>query len=306
MNKTRNNMAIIPCVCLLLCYGCVSQSSSHGREDVSSEISLTADSLPESDNDTISQQEDIFCQDRDAKKIAILASYPDMVKDIHDNKVFFSDSSFITYDDNTEKDFVTMLDESDVEDMFYVPYRLPEKAPEYLEDAGRSRSEALFKKMYGASESAVRKNLVNVDWFGQNVTFSSINGAADSLKAVRDEIAKYPELRPILKSSGTFYWRTVRGSKRQSAHSYGIAIDVGVDKADYWQWNAKTNEELSKFRYNNRMPLKLVEIFERHGFIWGGAWYHYDTMHFEFRPEILHYGRLAAAKQLNRHVPMDN
>ena len=24
-----------------------------------------------------------------------------------------------------------------------------------------------------------------------------------------------------------------------------------------------------------------------HGFIWGGKWYHYDTMHFEFRPELV-------------------
>jgi len=21
--------------------------------------------------------------------------------------------------------------------------------------------------------------------------------------------------------------------------------------------------------------------------VWGGKWYHYDTMHFEYRPEIL-------------------
>ena len=33
--------------------------------------------------------------------------------------------------------------------------------------------------------------------------------------------------------------------------------------------------------------LLIVEIFERHGFIWGGKWYHYDTMHFEYRPELL-------------------
>jgi hypothetical protein len=30
-----------------------------------------------------------------------------------------------------------------------------------------------------------------------------------------------------------------------------------------------------------------VDIFERHGFIWGGKWAHYDTMHFEYRPELL-------------------
>jgi hypothetical protein len=30
-----------------------------------------------------------------------------------------------------------------------------------------------------------------------------------------------------------------------------------------------------------------VDIFERHGFIWGGKWGHFDTMHFEYRPELL-------------------
>ena len=37
----------------------------------------------------------------------------------------------------------------------------------------------------------------------------------------------------------------------------------------------------------NHIPLEIVAIFERHGFIWGGKWSHYDTMHFEYRPELL-------------------
>jgi|GEM_PF-645494 len=28
------------------------------------------------------------------------------------------------------------------------------------------------------------------------------------------------------------------------------------------------------------------KVFEKHGFIWGGRWKHYDTMHFEYRPEF--------------------
>ena len=286
-------MAVILCVCLVLWTGCVGRAIHVG--DLTEEVSVHSDSL--SVSNTIHQKAETLSLEMDSKKMALMLAYPDMIKSICDNRVFFSDSSFIIYDDGVEKDFITILDESDVEDMFFIPYRLPEIEPDYLEDAGRSRSEALFKKMYGASESDVKKNLVKVDWFGQSVAFSSVNGAADSLKAVANEIARYPDLKPNVKSSGTFYWRKVRGSKRQSAHSYGIAIDVGVDKADYWQWNANTNEELSKFKYNNRMPRELVEIFERHGFIWGGAWYHYDTMHFEFRPEILHYGKLILQKQ---------
>jgi hypothetical protein len=35
--------------------------------------------------------------------------------------------------------------------------------------------------------------------------------------------------------------------------------------------------------------MEIVAIFERHGFIWGGRWSHFDTMHFEYRPELLGY-----------------
>src|SRR6516225_8786638 len=37
----------------------------------------------------------------------------------------------------------------------------------------------------------------------------------------------------------------------------------------------------------NEVPWEIVRIFEKHGFIWGGKWYHYDTMHFSYRPEML-------------------
>jgi len=31
----------------------------------------------------------------------------------------------------------------------------------------------------------------------------------------------------------------------------------------------------------------ILFLFEKYGFIWGGKWFHYDTMHFEYRPELL-------------------
>ena len=40
-------------------------------------------------------------------------------------------------------------------------------------------------------------------------------------------------------------------------------------------------------RWTNRFPQVLVDTFESQGFIWGGRWYHFDTMHFEYRPELL-------------------
>jgi hypothetical protein len=33
--------------------------------------------------------------------------------------------------------------------------------------------------------------------------------------------------------------------------------------------------------------MEVVKAFEAFGFLWGGKWMTYDTMHFEYRPEIL-------------------
>ena len=170
--------------------------------------------------------------------------------------------------------------------MFRLSY-CRQDTPVYQSDAGRSRCDTFFKKMYGSSAEEVKHNLVTVDWFGGKVKFTKINGAAEQLKKVAAELAQHPELAPYLPSAGTFYWRQVRGAKRQSAHSYGIAIDINTEYSNYWLWTNQGAGELDTLKYENRIPKEIVEIFERHGFIWGGHWYHYDTMHFEYRPEIL-------------------
>ena len=193
----------------------------------------------------------------------------------------------MTYDDGRQKSFVQKLDDSDIEDMFAFKYDLNSWTPGFQQDAGRSRNEALFKKMYGNSAAAVRKHLVSVPWFGQSVLFTTVNGAAEHLKAVRDELAKHPEFKAYFKSEGSFYWRQVRGANRLSAHSYGMTIDIGGNYKTYWLWAKPGAKETDNVPYKNKMPHEIVEIFEKHGFIWGGRWYHYDTMHFEYRPEIL-------------------
>lgn len=227
----------------------------------------------------------------DPKVTALLEAYPDFIVEVKENTIVFNDGTTMPFDDGEEKDFETKLDNSDAEDMFFVKYRRDSLPPEYLADAGRSRCEELFKKMYGSSPSSVQKNLVSVPWFGKNIKFTSINGAAEQLKKVADEISRHPELMKFIDCSGTFYWRPVRGAKRMSAHSYGIAIDIAVKYSDYWLWKNPKASETSEIQYANRIPEKLVEIFEKNGFIWGGAWYHFDTMHFEYRPEIIAYSK---------------
>jgi hypothetical protein len=99
---------------------------------------------------------------------------------------------------------------------------------------------------------------------------------------------KHPEFfEYINKIGGTFNYRKISGTSRLSAHSYGITIDINVSKSNYWQWDCKCKNEDGVKGYRNKIPLALVKIFEKHGFIWGGKWKHYDTMHFEYRPELL-------------------
>lgn len=216
----------------------------------------------------------------------IIKAYPEQKLKYRDNSIAFPDGTSIVFDDGKQKDFVTMLDDSDIQDMFNLKY-CTDGIPEYLADAGRSRCDSFFKKMYGNSAAEVQKHLVNVAWFGSNVRFTSVNGANKQLEKVEKEIStRYPELNKYMKSCGTFYWRKVRGANRQSAHSYGIAIDINTAYSDYWLWKNANAPETKHIQYANRIPLEIVRVFEKYGFVWGGRWYHYDTMHFEYRPEI--------------------
>jgi len=31
----------------------------------------------------------------------------------------------------------------------------------------------------------------------------------------------------------------------------------------------------------------VVKVFEHFGFVWGGKWFYWDLVHFEYRPDLL-------------------
>jgi len=239
------------------------------------------------DSGTVAESEEMIVDTVPPGVKILMKVYPQQVVGFRNDSLLMADGTAIIYDDGQEKDFVTMLDRSDPEDMFSMTYDPTAVKPAYLADAGRSRCEQLFKAMYGHSAAEVEKRMERVDWFGQKILFTKVNGASDSLRAVAKEMQQHPEFVEYMKGSSSFYWRTVRGAKRQSAHSYGIAIDINTSLSDYWLWSNSGASETDSLKYANRVPEGIVRIFENHGFIWGGRWYHYDTMHFEFRPEYL-------------------
>lgn len=142
----------------------------------------------------------------------------------------------------------------------------------------------------------------------------------DLLKEIQHDTELRIYLKPWLTkklnlATMTFNWRKVAPTNRLSNHSFGAAIDLNDPAAEgpvYWLWELaaqrqkmierKTGKKVrladvlktirerdsSDFQPTRiiKTPLKLVEIFERHGFIWGGKWFHFDSMHFEYRPEF--------------------
>lgn len=186
----------------------------------------------------------------------------------------------------TTGSFDDRMTHSDLVDQLSQRYLLgcPVEPPAVGHDPGRLRSDAFFRAMYGATAQKVSAQLVSVAWFGTSLQVTKVNGVDDHLRAVASALAVKPELRKFLVNpGGTFVWRPIAGTTVQSAHSFGIAIDVNTKYSDYWRWQNTSRVGA----YKNRIPCEIAEIFEREGFIWGAKWWHFDTMHFEYRPELL-------------------
>ena len=222
------------------------------------------------------------------------SAYPDFIAGIKDNQLMWTDSTKMIFDDNIlNKSHDSLLNFPDIEDQFFYKYPMDSNYIDILfqnYDPGRIRNDAFLKKMYGNTEKEVKENLVEIIWLpssdSSKLLVSRINGIDKKLEQISQELDNLPdELKKfVIKPAGTFKWRVISGTDRLSAHSFGIAIDINVEYSNYWKWDVDSKKE---FKYKNKIPLQIVKIFEKHGFIWGGKWYHYDTMHFEYRPELM-------------------
>jgi hypothetical protein len=155
------------------------------------------------------------------------------------------------------------------------------------EDPGRIRNRAFFDKMYGdCRKGEVAPHLVSIVWlphhWGRTLRVTDINGVAAALTAVSNELDAAPDdiTRYLTNPGGTYNCRAVADAGQASMHGWGAAIDINVAHSDYWHWHRSDAPP-------RPIPATIVETFARHGFIWGGKWSHYDTMHFEYRPELL-------------------
>ena len=194
------------------------------------------------------------------------------------------------FDGADGKAFPELLRHASIIDQFRIPYpRGPlEKPPAVDADPGRFRNTAFFTKMYGdCQKGEVSPHLVSLAWlpktWGKSIRVTSVNGVDEHLRAVSAEIDALPEKikRAAYPIAGTYNCRAVADTGQPSPHSYGIAIDLNTAFSDYWYWRPHGGPIV----YRNRMPEEIVAIFEKHGFIWGGKWYHlrYDALRISTR-----------------------
>lgn len=230
-----------------------------------------------------------------AQKVDLLIkAYPETLLGVDGGAIRFRDGTSLPVDDGKAKRHPDKLAAGDIEDSLSQIYRAGpcETRPNVDFDPGRIRSDALMMMLYGSSAREVETSLVPVDWFGTTLRVTRRQGAAAALEKVRDDLKAMPEMtRFLTPSAGTFNWRKVAGAPNMSVHSFGAAIDINTKYADYWIWAGGKPGRVPHAA--NRYPMPIIDAFERHGFIWGGRWYHYDTMHFEYRPELLAISRLA-------------
>lgn len=227
---------------------------------------------------------------------SLRAAYPGQITKVEKRPegifVILADGSAILYDDGVVKTPEQAIEgEADLQDSLAQPYPLGpvEKSIAAWADPGRSRSEPFLKALFGADKKAVDDTAEAIDFCGRRIRFSGRQNANLQLgkvaQALAVEIEKDPKLKPYVTSlGGTINWRTIAGSKRLSAHSWGAAIDLNSELGAYWKWMPKA--DLANFP-RHRFPPIIIEIFESHGFIWGGKWHHFDLMHFEYRPELI-------------------
>jgi hypothetical protein len=210
------------------------------------------------------------------KPLVCLEKYYDVKSRCDSTCVLLVGGKEIPYDDGKTKNLAKNLEgrlaNPDVEDLFAQKYpKGPIKPVTTVdEDPGRVRLDLMLKTTYPKS------GLVKIDFLGHTLTVHQKVKAAFERVAAKLAKVKSPLL---MKLGGTYAPRNIAGTDRPSAHSWGISLDLDPALTQYWRWQ--------KGGWKNSVPQEIVDAFESEGFIWGGRWYHFDTMHFEYRPELL-------------------
>ena len=228
----------------------------------------------------------------DAGAARLVAAYPDHLASVEGDTLVWRDGTRMPIGTREPaRDFETMLRSATIADQLRQDYVAgPMQGPPPRDHSpGRLRNTAFFERMYGdCRRGETVQHLRPVTWMPrtrpQAVPMTTVNDVASRLERVIAALEALPDRFKsyLVPAAGTFACRAVADTGMPSVHAYGAAIDIAVRQSDYWVWSRARGD----IPYRNRIPFEIVEPFEAERFIWGGKWYHYDTMHFEYRAEL--------------------
>ncbi|HUX38316.1 MAG TPA: M15 family metallopeptidase [Rectinemataceae bacterium] len=161
------------------------------------------------------------------------------------------------------------------------------------------RDSAFFNLLFHAPDhEGAWDRMKTILLFGQEVLVNP--DILEELSAVERDIRADATTDPVvagwIRSIGHidgFAWRSIAGTASRSMHSYGMAIDIvpARSRGLAWYWLDARNMGIQWYDLPRSqriaVPLKVIQAFERRGFVWGGKWFYWDLVHFEYRPDIL-------------------
>jgi hypothetical protein len=225
-----------------------------------------------------------------ARIARLLASYPDHLLSVEHDALLWRDGSCMPIGAaQPARPLEAMLRSATIADQLRQAYQPgPMLAPPPRDHSpGRLRNTGFFLKMYGDCHAAAPP-LRSVTWMPrtrpQTLSVTTVNDLAGRLERVVAVLEGMPDRvkAHLVPSAGAYNCRVVADTGLPSMHAFGAAIDLGARGSEYWAWSRARS-----VRYDPRhLPGEIVEAFEAERFIWGGKWFHYDSMHFEYRPEL--------------------
>lgn len=163
--------------------------------------------------------------------------------------------------------------------------------------------------LWGRTEDQIREHAHSTTFLDRRMFLNDL--AVQALREVEGDILSISPADPAVASwiddvavTYSFINRGIAGTSTRSQHAWGLALDLVPTSYEgrqvYWRWSRVWNRDAwHRIPLEQRWspPAAVVETFERHGFVWGGKWAHFDNIHFEYRPEILEYNRYIEADE---------
>ncbi len=211
--------------------------------------------------------------------------------------IFFQDGRMLAED---------RLSEADHFDPIFYEYSLAPLTEPLPLSGDPVYSRDLLERLFGRTEPEIRSHGQSATFLGRKVfvnefCLDALHEVEADIRRVAREEKEVADWVSAINVAYSFINRDITGSESRSYHSWGLAIDLVPTsfrgRPVYWRWSRVLDPDgwyriPPKDRWSP--PQAVIEAFEAHGFVWGGKWSHFDAMHFEYRPEVILFNRMAS------------